>query len=73
LLDVDSNVTFLKVSLEPDPAIAKGGQQGVRFIVEVPPGSPPLARPAFDPVRVNIRTNHPQLLEIAFDVAFVSG
>jgi hypothetical protein len=72
LKGVESDVNFLKVSLEPDPQIEADGRQGFRFLVEVPPGSPPLTRPTSSPVHVTLKTNHPALSEIGFDIAFVS-
>jgi hypothetical protein len=69
---VESDVNFLKISVEPDPTISADNRQGVRFVVEVPPGSSPLSRPTMAPVRVTLRTNHPALSQIGFDVAFVS-
>lgn len=72
LESVESNVSFLKVTVEPDPAISHDDRQGIRLVIELPPGSPPLTRPATAPVRVTLRTNHPNLSQIGFDVAFVS-
>jgi hypothetical protein len=72
VLGVESNVNFLKISVEPDPKIGSSERQGVRIVVEVPPGSPPLTRPMWSPVRVTLKTNHPALSEIGFDLAFVS-
>ncbi len=72
LLGVDSEVGFLKISAQPDPSIGDSERQGVRFLIEVPPGSPALSRPSFAPVHVTLRTNHPTLSKIGFDIAFVS-
>jgi hypothetical protein len=72
LLGVDSEVGFLKISAQPDPSIGDAERQGVRFLIEVPPGSPALSRPSFAPVHVTLRTNHPTLSKIGFDIAFVS-
>ncbi|HEV3304379.1 MAG TPA: DUF1573 domain-containing protein [Planctomycetaceae bacterium] len=72
VLGVESAVSFLKISVEPDPKIGSSERQGVRIVVEVPPGSPPLTRPVWAPVRVTLKTNHPTLSEIGFDLAFVS-
>jgi hypothetical protein len=72
VLGVESAVSFLKISVEPDPKIGSNDRQGVRIVVEVPPGSPPLTRPVWAPVRVTLKTNHPTLSEIGFDLAFVS-
>jgi hypothetical protein len=69
---VESNVNFLKISVEPDPRLGNDGRQGVQFVIEVPPGSPPLTRPVSAPVHVTLKTNHPQLSRIGFDLAFVS-
>jgi len=72
VLGVESAVSFLKISVEPDPKIGSSDRQGVRIVVEVPPGSPALTRPVWAPVRVTLKTNHPTLSEIGFDLAFVS-
>jgi hypothetical protein len=72
LASVESDVNFLKISVEPDPKSNTDGRQGVRFVVEVVPGSAPLARPTSAPVHVTLKTNHPALSEIGFDIAFVS-
>jgi hypothetical protein len=72
LASVESDVNFLKISVEPDPKSSTDGRQGVRFVVEVVPGSAPLARPTSAPVHVTLKTNHPALSEIGFDIAFVS-
>jgi hypothetical protein len=72
LLGVESNVSFLKISVEPDASIGQSGRQGLRVVVEVPPGSPPLTQPAWAPVHVTLKTNHPALSQIAFDVALIS-
>jgi hypothetical protein len=72
MVGVESNVDFLKISLEPDPKIGDGDRRGFRFVVEVPPGSPPLSCPTWAPVRVTLKTNHPALSQIGFDLAFIS-
>jgi hypothetical protein len=72
VLGVESEVNFLKVSVERGAQPPSGERQELRFVVEVPPGSPPLARPHQTPVHITIRTNHPSLGEVGFDVAFVS-
>ena len=72
LASVESNVDFLKIQVEPDPGIQTGNRQGIRFVLEVPPGSPPVAFPSWAPAHVKVRTNHPTLSEINFDVALIS-
>jgi hypothetical protein len=72
LLGVKSSDSFVKVSLEPNPAISNGAQQGVRFVFEVPPGSPPVNYMTRKPVHVTVNTNHPQLKDLDFDLQFVS-
>jgi hypothetical protein len=69
---VESSLSFLKVSVEPDPTINTDGRQGIRFVLELPPGSPPLTCTASAPVRVTLKTNHPTLSQIGVDLAFVS-
>jgi hypothetical protein len=69
---VESDVNFLKISVEPDRTLSAENRQGIRFVVEVPPGSPPVTRPTLTPIHVALRTNHPTLSQIGFDVAFVS-
>jgi hypothetical protein len=72
VLGVESAVDFLKISVEPDSRIGSSDREGVRIVVEVPPGAPPLTRPVWAPVRVTLTTNHPTLSKIGFDLAFVS-
>jgi Protein of unknown function (DUF1573) len=72
LTSVESTVDFLKVSLESDPEIHGENRQGCRFVVEVPPGSPPISCPSWAPAHVKVKTNHPTLSEIEFDVALIS-
>ncbi len=71
-----SSDSFVKVSVEPNPEIGKReqehGQQQVRFIFEVPPGSPPVNYLTGKPVHVTVKTNHPILRDIDFDLSFVS-
>jgi Protein of unknown function (DUF1573) len=75
LLNVKSSVGFVKVSVEPNRSpdkTASSGPQQVRFIFEVPPGSPPGDFLTGKPIRVSVQTNHPQLRDINFDLTFVS-
>ena len=72
LESVESSVSFLKISVEPDPKISTDGRQGIRFVIELPPGSPPLTCTPSAPVHVTLKTNHPTLSQIGFDIAFVS-
>jgi len=75
LVDVKSSDRFVKVSLEPLEEAGKREEQGpqqVRFIFEVPPGSPPGDFLTGKPIRVSVQTNHPQLRDIDFDLTFVS-
>ena len=68
-----AQLSILKVSLEREEAIAAGGTQGVRFVFEIPANSPAATHMVRDPVRVTVTTNHPNLREIDFAVAFVAG
>jgi hypothetical protein len=72
VLGVKSSDSFVKVSLEPNPEIATGELQGVRFVFEVPPGSPPVNYLNQKAVHVTVNTNHPQLKDLDFDLQFVS-
>jgi hypothetical protein len=72
IVGVESEVAFVKISVEPDPKIGGNDRQGVRIVVEVPPGSTPLTRPVSAPVHVTLKTNHPALPEIGFDLALIS-
>jgi Protein of unknown function (DUF1573) len=69
---IESNLDFLKILIEPDPEIRGENRQGCRFVIEVPPGSPPISCPSWAPAHVKIKTNHPTLSEIEFDVALIS-
>jgi hypothetical protein len=73
ILGVSSSDPFIKVSLQQDPAIATGGRQGVRFVFEVPSGVPAVTRLPRDPVRVSVKTNHPTIRQIDFELAFVAS
>jgi Protein of unknown function (DUF1573) len=70
---VSSSYPFLKVSLERDPAITAGKRQGVRFVFEVPSGGPPVTRLPCDPIHVSVKTNHPTIHQIDFELAFVAS
>jgi hypothetical protein len=59
--------------VEPDPAIATTGRQGVRFVFEVPPGAPAVTHMVRDPLHVTITTNHPTVHQIDIAVALVAG
>lgn len=75
LVDFKSTDGFVKVSVEPieEARVRKDqGPQQVRFIFEVPPGSPPGDFLTGKPIRVSVQTNHPQLRDIDFDLTFVS-
>jgi hypothetical protein len=72
MLGVKSNDSIVKVSVEPDPKIATGERQQVRFVFEVPPGSPSVTRLARNPVHITVDTNHPTLKQIDFNLEFVS-
>jgi Protein of unknown function (DUF1573) len=78
LLGVKSSDGFVKVSVEANPDgdgdknVKSGERQGVRFVFEVPPGSPPVNYFTQKPVHVTLETNHPVLKTIDFDLQFVS-
>jgi len=76
VLGVKSSDGFVKVSVEPnagsDSESKSGDRQGVRFVFEVPPGSPPVNYFTQRPVHVTLETNHPVLKTIDFDLQFVS-
>ena len=76
LVGVQSSDKFVKVSVEPMGGDRKQGhqhdQQQVRFIFEVPPGSPPVNYLTGKPVHVTVTTNHPRLHDLDFDLSFVS-
>jgi hypothetical protein len=72
MLDVKSSDSFVKVSVEPNPAAGSGESQGIRFVFEVPPGSPPVNYFTQKPVHVTVQTNHPKLKNLDFDLEFVS-
>jgi hypothetical protein len=66
-----SDADFLKVSLEPNPEIAQGEQQGVLFVFELPPHSPPVTRTSPNSAHITLTTNHPKLKELTFEVEFI--
>jgi hypothetical protein len=75
LVGVQSSDKFVKVSVEPMGDGKQGrehDQQQVRFIFEVPPGSPPVNYLTGKPVHVTVTTNHPHLPDLDFDLSFVS-
>jgi hypothetical protein len=71
VLKTTSDADFLKVSVEPNPEIAQGEQQGILFVFELPPGSPGVTRVSPNSVHVTLETNHPKLKEINFEVEFI--
>jgi hypothetical protein len=76
VVGVQSSDKFVQVSVEPMRGDRKQGhehdQQQVRFIFEVPPGSPPVNCLTGKPVHVTVTTNHPRLHDLDFDLSFVS-
>ncbi len=72
MLGVQSSDSFVKVSVEPSLGGDMGEQQCVRFLFEVPPGSPPVNYFTEKPVHVTVHTNHPTLKKLDFDLQFVS-
>jgi hypothetical protein len=72
LLSVKSSDSFVRVSVAPNPTVGKGEQQGIRFVFEVPPGSPSVNYFTQKPAHVTVATNHPILKHLDFDVEFVS-
>jgi hypothetical protein len=72
LLGVEKDADFVRVSVEPNPEIGGGQQQGVRFIFEIPAGAPPVTRIAPHGVHLTLKTNHPKLKEMTFQLEFVS-
>jgi Protein of unknown function (DUF1573) len=68
---VVSDADFLKVSLEQNPEIAQGEQQGVLFVFELPPHSPAVTRMSPNSAHVTLVTNHPKLKEINFEIEFI--
>jgi hypothetical protein len=71
VLKTTCDAEYLKVTVEPNPEISQGEQQGVLFTFELPPGSPAVTRVSPDGVRVVLETNHPKLKQITFEVEFV--
>jgi Protein of unknown function (DUF1573) len=71
VLKTISDAEYLKVSIEPNPEIAEGEQQGVLFVFELPPGSPAVTRVTPNGVHLTLETNHPKLKEIHFEVEFI--
>jgi hypothetical protein len=73
ILGVKSTDSFVKVSLEPNRADgSQPDKQLVRFLFEVLPNSPPVNYFTQKPAHVTVRTNHPMLKTIDFDLQFVS-
>jgi hypothetical protein len=68
---VTSDAPYLKVSLETNPEVSQGQQQGVFFVFEVPPGSPPETRVPPNGVPVTLETNHPKLKTLTFEVDYI--
>jgi hypothetical protein len=71
VLKTTTDAEYLKVSIEDNPEIAQGEQQGIRFVFELPPGSPAVTRVNPNGVHVTLKTNHPKLEEINFEVEFI--
>jgi hypothetical protein len=72
VLKIEKDADFVQVSTAPNPEIGAGEQQGINFVFEVPPGSPPVTRIAPCGVHVTLTTNHPRLKELMFQLEFVS-
>ena len=71
VLKTTSDAEYLKVSIEPNPEIAQGEQQGVLFVFELPKDSPGETRVTPNGVHVTLETNHPKLKDIHFEVEFI--
>jgi hypothetical protein len=71
VIAVKSSDSFLKVSVEPSQSSDAGAHQGIRFVFEVPPGSPPVNYFTGKPAHVTVQTNHPALKNVDFDLEFV--
>jgi hypothetical protein len=71
VIAVKSSDSFLKVSVEPSQSSDAGARQGIRFVFEVPPGSPPVNYFTGKPAHVTVQTNHPALKQVDFDLEFV--
>jgi Protein of unknown function (DUF1573) len=72
IIGVEKDADFVRVSVEPNAEIGGTEQQGIRLIFEVPPGAPPVTRIAPGGVHMTLKTNHPKLKELTFQVEFVS-
>ena len=71
-LSVEKNLETLGVTLKPDPNFQSESRQKFRLTFEVPPGSPTEIRTIDRPVRVIIKTNHPEAEELKFRIKFIS-
>jgi Protein of unknown function (DUF1573) len=71
VLKTTTDADYLKVSVEPNPEIARGEQQGVYFVFELPPGSPSVTRINPNGVHITLETNHPKLKDLHFEVEFI--
>ncbi len=67
-----SEPSFLKCSCERDPTFTGTKRQRYRLTVEIPPGSPPVARTATNRAKVSLKTNHPDAKFLELNVEFVS-
>jgi hypothetical protein len=72
VVSASSSDSFVKVSVESNPGGGATGAQGVRFVFEVAPGSPPVNHFTQRPAHVTVLTNHPTLKKLDFDLQFVS-
>jgi Protein of unknown function (DUF1573) len=70
LLEAKTN-DFIKVTAQPDPTIGSAERQGIRFIFEIPPGSPPVVRIRPNAAHVTLKTNHPRLAELKVEVEYI--
>jgi hypothetical protein len=69
---IESNLSFLRVTAEKDAAFEAEGRQKYNITVEVLPGSPALAKGGENAAKVTVRTNHPDAREFDMRVKFVS-
>jgi hypothetical protein len=72
IVGIDKDADFVHVTAEPNPEIGSGEQQGVRFIFEIPPGAPPVTRITPNGIHLKLKTNHPKLQDMTFEVEYVS-
>lgn len=72
VLGTECDLQFLDVQLDTKNVVSVGNQQRYLLTIRIPPGKLRMSRTGSDPVKVVLKTNHPELPVITLNIIFVS-